>query len=111
MLHARDTSETSEINYEVINQPMLICTFVAILLFGVTSTQTFYYFHRFPSDGYMIRATVAAIWLFEALHSALLVDAVNHSLIEKAGDVVALLYIYHGTSVSLFIPYLSHWCM
>ncbi|KAH7903039.1 hypothetical protein BJ138DRAFT_1168620, partial [Hygrophoropsis aurantiaca] len=44
---------------------MLICTFVAILLFGVTCAQTFYYFHRFPNDSYKIRCMIASIWLVQ----------------------------------------------
>ncbi|KAH7913578.1 hypothetical protein BJ138DRAFT_605966 [Hygrophoropsis aurantiaca] len=108
MLFLRDDGGDNVLpNYEVINQPMLMCTFIAILLFGVTCAQTFYYFHRFPNDGYKIRCMLAFIWLLEAAHSALLLNVINHILIAKAGDILSLLYIYHGIPIAYMFGYLS----
>ncbi|KAH7907495.1 hypothetical protein BJ138DRAFT_495618 [Hygrophoropsis aurantiaca] len=99
--------DPSSINYEITNQPILMCTFLAILLFGVASAQTFYYFHKFPNDGYITRIAVGSIWLVEAVHSGLLVNGINHLLIAKAGDLSALLFIYYGLSVAYIFGYVS----
>ncbi|KAJ7032720.1 hypothetical protein C8F04DRAFT_1106308 [Mycena alexandri] len=39
------------------------------ILFGVTNTQTYIYYSRFPEDSWRIKALVAFVWTFELAHT------------------------------------------
>ncbi|KAJ7194961.1 hypothetical protein GGX14DRAFT_575960 [Mycena pura] len=49
---------------------------VSCILFGVTTTQAYIYYNRFPDDSLMVKATVAVVWSCEAAH----VVCVAHTL-------------------------------
>ncbi|KAJ7636316.1 hypothetical protein FB45DRAFT_906369 [Roridomyces roridus] len=49
---------------------------VSYLLFGVTTTQVYIYFTRFPEDDWKLKILVAFVWTCEAIHSA----CVGHTL-------------------------------
>ncbi|KAF7377840.1 hypothetical protein MSAN_00207500 [Mycena sanguinolenta] len=42
---------------------------VSYMLFGVTTTQTYIYYHRFPDDSSKLKALVVFIWLCECAHA------------------------------------------
>ncbi|KAJ7827167.1 hypothetical protein B0H14DRAFT_2815800 [Mycena olivaceomarginata] len=46
-----------------------IGVFVSHVLFGVTTTQTYNYYNRFPDDSPKIKALVAFVWVCDAAHA------------------------------------------
>ncbi|KAH7922965.1 hypothetical protein BV22DRAFT_1036869 [Leucogyrophana mollusca] len=90
-------------------QGALACTFLATILFGVTCTQAFYYFHRYTRDLSLVRMTVALVCIFEAVHTALLVNDISHSfkLALSSADSTLSDYIYNGLGVCSIIRALS----
>ncbi|KAJ6571665.1 hypothetical protein B0H19DRAFT_663997 [Mycena capillaripes] len=45
---------------------------VSYILFGVTTTQVYIYYHRFPDDSLNLKALVAFVWVCEAVHAVCL---------------------------------------
>ncbi|KAK0455655.1 uncharacterized protein EV420DRAFT_1644439 [Desarmillaria tabescens] len=67
----------------------LIGVIVSACLFGVTCTQTWYYFTRY-SDVTTLKVWVAAIWILEVLHVAFPGHAIYYYAILHYGDPAAL---------------------
>lgn len=67
----------------------LIGVIVSACLFGVTCTQTWYYFTRY-SDGVVLKTWVAVIWILEVLHVAFPGHAIYYYVILHYGDPTAL---------------------
>ncbi|KAJ7083053.1 hypothetical protein B0H15DRAFT_851016 [Mycena belliarum] len=55
---------------------LLVGTLVSYVLFGVTTTQVYIYYDRFPEDSSKMKAMVASVWLGELAH----VICIGHSL-------------------------------
>ncbi|KAK0217165.1 hypothetical protein IW262DRAFT_174930 [Armillaria fumosa] len=67
----------------------LIGVIVSSCLFGVTCTQTWYYYTRY-SDSIVLKALVGAIWILEVLHVAFGSHAIYYYVILHVGDPAAL---------------------
>ncbi|KAF9232517.1 hypothetical protein BU15DRAFT_81144 [Melanogaster broomeanus] len=74
-------------------QAPLIGTFIALVLYGVTTIQTFFYFQTYPDDHGSLKLMVLSLWTLETIHSGLNISFINHYLIDSFGDVDALLSI------------------
>lgn len=55
---------------------VLLGAFCASVLFGITTLQTYWYYHTYPSDSRLHKWAVAILWILDALHLALVVQAV-----------------------------------
>ncbi|TFK55108.1 hypothetical protein OE88DRAFT_1779786 [Heliocybe sulcata] len=49
---------------------MLVCMLVAAIVYGMTMSQTLYYYQNYPNDSRLLKYTVAAISLMETIHIA-----------------------------------------
>ncbi|KAK0192772.1 hypothetical protein F5146DRAFT_1191721 [Armillaria mellea] len=81
---------------------VLISVIVSSCLFGVTCTQTWYYFTRY-SDSIVMKVLVSAIWVFECCHMCFISHAIYYYLILHYGDPASLAEIPVVWSVSLNI--------
>jgi len=48
----------------------------ASMLFGITTFQTYWYYHCYPNDSTLHKYSVALLWILDALHLALVIHAV-----------------------------------
>ncbi|KAK0458201.1 uncharacterized protein EV420DRAFT_1544130 [Desarmillaria tabescens] len=80
----------------------LIGVIASSCLFGVTCTQTWYYFTRY-SDGFVLKALVGAIWVLEVLHVAFASHAIYYFVILHYGDPAALAETVWSASLNIGI--------
>ncbi|KAF7369546.1 hypothetical protein MVEN_00284500 [Mycena venus] len=59
---------------------------VSYVLFGVTTTQTYIYYSRFPQDSRKIKALVALVWICEAAHVISVGDGLYDYTITNYGN-------------------------
>ncbi|KAL4078087.1 hypothetical protein J3A83DRAFT_1728184 [Scleroderma citrinum] len=78
------------------------CT--AMLMYGITTLQTYLYYMYYPNDPRDTKILVAIIWILDTLHIALMCRSIYFYLVSNFGNVVALA---EGTclgTVVLFSP-------
>ncbi|KAI0959388.1 hypothetical protein AcW1_004224 [Taiwanofungus camphoratus] len=54
---------------------------VAAVLYGVSCVQLLYYYARYPTDAWHLKFLVAAVWLFDTVHQALITHTVYTYLV------------------------------
>ncbi|KIJ67376.1 hypothetical protein HYDPIDRAFT_25836 [Hydnomerulius pinastri MD-312] len=59
----------------------LLATFVAVALWGMTCSQTLFYFIHFPQDNFRLKALVTWLWIVDTVHQVLLVEGSYSSLV------------------------------
>ncbi|KAJ3566340.1 hypothetical protein NP233_g7067 [Leucocoprinus birnbaumii] len=65
----------------------------AVFLFGITTLQTFWYYHLYPKDSLLHKCSVAVLWTLDTLHLALTIQAVYTYLVTGFGDRIAIDHI------------------
>ncbi|KAJ7325852.1 hypothetical protein DFH08DRAFT_816927 [Mycena albidolilacea] len=63
-----------------------IGVFLSHVLFGVTTTQTYIYYSRFPEDPPQLKALVSVVWICEFVHAMCIGDAVYDYTISNYGN-------------------------
>ncbi|KIJ64883.1 hypothetical protein HYDPIDRAFT_28237 [Hydnomerulius pinastri MD-312] len=71
---------------KIILQPPLIGSLFAMLVYGITCLQTFFYFQTYPHDPIFMKLTVALIWILETVHTGFMISFLNFYLIEGFGN-------------------------
>ncbi|KAI0788210.1 hypothetical protein C8Q74DRAFT_1366971 [Fomes fomentarius] len=71
---------------------VLISSFLAIGLYGVTINQTFQYFRSFPSDLFILKVIAAAIFMADTFHSVTLMHLCYHYLVSNYFAPLNLLF-------------------
>jgi len=82
---------------------LLIGTLVSYALFGVTTTQAYIYFGRFPKDSIRIKALVAAVWCGEFAHTICIAISLYTMLITNYEHPERLLVLPNSLLASTFI--------
>ncbi|KAF8967922.1 hypothetical protein BDZ97DRAFT_1916495 [Flammula alnicola] len=80
----------------------LIGTVVSAMLFGVTVTQTWYYFQNY-SDGILVQAVVPIILVAETLHIVFCIHAIYHYVILSFGEPQELMKVIWTATASLTV--------
>ncbi|KAK0459933.1 hypothetical protein IW261DRAFT_1578097 [Armillaria novae-zelandiae] len=80
----------------------LIGIIASSCLFGVTCTQTWYYYTRY-SDGIVLKAMVGTIWILEVLHLAFGSHAIYYYVILHYGDPAALAEVTWSVSLNVSV--------
>ncbi|KAH9933661.1 uncharacterized protein BXZ73DRAFT_101044 [Epithele typhae] len=80
---------------------MFIETFIACLLYGITTLQTAYYFQTYSDDETFIKCLVAIIWMLETAHTAFCVEFVYEYLIEDFGNFFTFMTIKWGVGATV----------
>jgi len=65
--------------------------FIAVLLYGVTTAQTYLYWFNFPDDPAYTRWTVATVWVVETIHTVFCLHAVYGFFITNFGNIDGVL--------------------
>lgn len=80
----------------------LIGIIASSCLFGVTCTQTWYYYTRY-SDGTVLKVMVGTIWTLEVLHLAFGSHAIYYYVILHYGDPAALTEVTWSVSLNVSV--------
>ncbi|KAG5717876.1 hypothetical protein E4T56_gene1489 [Termitomyces sp. T112] len=67
------------VNIGAANGPFLVAVMISFMLFGVTCSQTVYYFRTYPGDHRFLKALVIVLLILEGVHTAFVVQAVFYA--------------------------------
>ncbi|TFK91573.1 hypothetical protein K466DRAFT_482495 [Polyporus arcularius HHB13444] len=79
---------------------LLITVFVACILYGMTTLQTFIYSQRSNNDSRVLRWLVFAVWVLETLHTAFCIKFIYGYLVSGFGDILNFVRVDWGVGVS-----------
>ncbi|KZT19319.1 hypothetical protein NEOLEDRAFT_977673 [Neolentinus lepideus HHB14362 ss-1] len=82
---------------------LLISIFLAAILYGVTTTQTFLYYQNYPKDRLLLKGLVALVWVFETLHTAFCIDFIYNYVITNFDNPEALNDIYWSGGITVVL--------
>ncbi|KAF8147697.1 hypothetical protein B0H34DRAFT_279842 [Crassisporium funariophilum] len=84
----------------------------ASILFGITSLQTYWYYHAYRNDSLLHKISVAVLWTLDAFHLALTIHAVYVYMVTGFGHLPGLLHIVWSiklqVSVNVIIILMVH---
>ncbi|KAL1949775.1 hypothetical protein VTO73DRAFT_8656 [Trametes versicolor] len=80
---------------------LLIEVFVACVLYGVTTLQSFIYFQKYPNDAMSLKLLVGAVWTLETVHTGFCMLFLYEYLVEGFGDFAYFLHINWGIGVTV----------
>ncbi|KAH9894070.1 hypothetical protein C8Q73DRAFT_501960 [Cubamyces lactineus] len=80
---------------------MLIEIFIACILYGITTLQTFIYFQKYQNDVPSLKLMVATIWILETAHTAFCMQVVYAYLVSNFGEFEYFLSINWGVGVTV----------
>ncbi|KIK10263.1 hypothetical protein K443DRAFT_670885 [Laccaria amethystina LaAM-08-1] len=69
---------------------MLIGSFITMVIYGITTLQTYFYYLSFPKDIYWMKLLVALIWFLDTLHVIFMCHSIHFYLITGFGNPAAL---------------------
>ncbi|KAI0829403.1 hypothetical protein BC628DRAFT_1417130 [Trametes gibbosa] len=70
--------------------PVLIGVILAGVMYGVSCSQMYYYFTRYPQDPWTVKLLVVAVWTTDSIHQALISHSIYWYLVTQYGNPVAL---------------------
>ncbi|KAJ7655992.1 hypothetical protein DFH06DRAFT_1328833 [Mycena polygramma] len=80
---------------------------LSCMLFGVSSLQVYYYYHYYPHDNRLHKASVGILWILDAIHISLIIHASYHYGIRGFGQFAGLLVVYQGEHAPYIPPRLT----
>ncbi|KAF8337613.1 uncharacterized protein EI90DRAFT_3119053 [Cantharellus anzutake] len=69
---------------------ILVCLIIAAYLFGMSSSQAYIYYDRFPKDPWSYKLLVGVAWAIDTLHTALISHTVYYYTVTHFGDYSSL---------------------
>ncbi|KAJ7811478.1 hypothetical protein B0H14DRAFT_1471101 [Mycena olivaceomarginata] len=81
----------------------LVGCLLAMGVYGITTSQTYYYFAKYPKDKRWLKLFVSALWLLNTLHSALIFHLIYHYLIQNAFNLLGLIQNTWSLAVSMIV--------
>ncbi|KAF8956754.1 hypothetical protein BDZ97DRAFT_1925126 [Flammula alnicola] len=75
----------------------------ASLLFGITTLQTYWYYHSYPNDSRLHKCSVALLWILDAFHLTLVVHATYVYVAKGFGNILGLLDINWSLKLQLSV--------
>ncbi|KAF5380329.1 hypothetical protein D9757_007963 [Collybiopsis confluens] len=72
----------------------------ATFLFGVTTLQTYLYYHHYDRDTHLHKIAVAVLWLLDLIHLVFIIHAVYYYAIKGFGDFARLGSVVWSVKVS-----------
>ncbi|KAK7018316.1 hypothetical protein R3P38DRAFT_3200682 [Favolaschia claudopus] len=82
---------------------LLIGTLVSFSLFGLTSSQTYAYWSRFPNDSWRLKSVVGVVWCAEFSHTICIGMALYFMLITNYGHPERLLILPDSLLAAAFL--------
>ncbi|KAL7279402.1 hypothetical protein PYCCODRAFT_995372 [Trametes coccinea BRFM310] len=80
---------------------LLIEVFVACILYGITTLQSFMYFQKYPNDAASLKILVGTVWALESVHTAFCMQFLYAYLVEGFADYTYFLKINWGIGVTV----------
>ncbi|KAI0632300.1 hypothetical protein C8Q77DRAFT_1158940 [Trametes polyzona] len=84
---------------------MLLSTIIAAALYGITTLQTIFYYDRFPKDSWLLKTSVAAVWVLDTVTIVLDSHAIYYYLIVNYNNPPALLVQVWSAQVEILVTY------
>ncbi|KAH9851735.1 hypothetical protein C2E23DRAFT_828947 [Lenzites betulinus] len=84
---------------------MLLSTIIVAALYGITVLQTIYYYGRFPKDSWVLKTTVAVVWLLDTATIVLDSHAVYYYLIDNFNNPGAMATEVWSAQVEVLVTY------
>ncbi|RDX44039.1 hypothetical protein OH76DRAFT_1409547 [Lentinus brumalis] len=81
---------------------LLIEVFIACILFGITTLQTFIYFQKYQNDTRLFKLFVAVTWILEVVHTAFCIQFCYAYIIQGFADLPGLGEINWGVGITVF---------
>ncbi|KII84361.1 hypothetical protein PLICRDRAFT_362336 [Plicaturopsis crispa FD-325 SS-3] len=63
---------------------------LAMLMYGITCGQVYWYFESYPNDGRCVKTLVLVLWAIDSFHQALIMHAFYHYLVTNFANPLAL---------------------
>ncbi|EJF67269.1 hypothetical protein DICSQDRAFT_158751 [Dichomitus squalens LYAD-421 SS1] len=91
--------------------PLLIGVIICAVFYGVSVSQVFYYFTRYPHDPLYLKLLVFAVWVTDTVHQGLISHTVYWYFVTTYGDPTALgrlaptiiIEVYFNAFTALFV--------
>jgi hypothetical protein len=64
-------ADISAHSFEASFGPLYIGALLSMMLFGISTLQSYFYFRHYPNDSLLLRSFSAFIWILDTLHVAL----------------------------------------
>ncbi|RDX42357.1 hypothetical protein OH76DRAFT_1488726 [Lentinus brumalis] len=90
---------------------LLITVFVACILYGMTTLQTFIYSQRSNNDSRVLRWLVFAVWVLETLHTAFCIKFIYGYLVSGFGDILNFVRVDWGVGAAVLCSVLVGLCV
>ncbi|RPD74668.1 hypothetical protein L226DRAFT_560784 [Lentinus tigrinus ALCF2SS1-7] len=81
---------------------LLIEVFIACILYGITTLQTFIYFQKYQGDTRFLKLFVGGVWILETAHTAFCIQFVYAYLVSSFGDFEYFGHINWGIGITVF---------
>ncbi|KAG1842236.1 hypothetical protein DFJ58DRAFT_806507 [Suillus subalutaceus] len=81
--------------------PVLLGGFIASVLSGIITAQTFTYIKQYPTDTRITKSIVALIWVLDSVHTSLVCTASWIFMIQWSGDETKIDYIPAPLAISI----------
>ncbi|KAI6104362.1 hypothetical protein F5141DRAFT_1129433, partial [Pisolithus sp. B1] len=72
---------------------LLIRGLVSVILYGITTLQTYMYYMHDSGDALSIKLLVAVVWIFDTLHASFMSHVLYYYLITNYGNLMSLEYV------------------
>ncbi|KAI0788093.1 hypothetical protein C8Q74DRAFT_1195996 [Fomes fomentarius] len=80
---------------------LLIEVFVACILYGITTLQTFIYFQKYTNDRTFLKSLVATVWVIETAHTVFCIQFIYDYLIKDFGNYFNFIVINWGVGITV----------
>ncbi|KAI0647868.1 hypothetical protein C8Q79DRAFT_536157 [Trametes meyenii] len=84
---------------------MLLSTIIAAAMYGLTVLQTLFYYEKFPKDSWMLKTTVAIVWILDTVTIVLDSHAIYYYLIVNFNNPSALLNQVWSVQVEILVTF------
>ncbi|OBZ66576.1 hypothetical protein A0H81_13376 [Grifola frondosa] len=82
---------------------LLIGIFVACVLYGVTTLQTYMYFQMYPEDPSPLKTMVTVVWIMETIHTVFCMQFAYRYVITHFGDEKFMGEIYWSGGITVLL--------
>ncbi|KAI0749917.1 hypothetical protein C8Q80DRAFT_1102387 [Daedaleopsis nitida] len=80
---------------------LLIEVFIACILYGITTLQTFIYYQKYPGDRTILKALVGTVWVLETTHTAFCMQFIYDYVIQEFGNYLNFVVINWGIGITV----------
>ncbi|KAI0706749.1 hypothetical protein C8T65DRAFT_651869 [Cerioporus squamosus] len=80
---------------------LFVSVFMACILYGMTSLQSFIYFQKYPNDTRVLRFLVIAVWILESVHTAFCMGFMYAYLIAGFANFAGFIAVHWTVGVAI----------